>query len=432
MLIISIITVIVSLSFLVFIHELGHYLAARIVGVHVIEFSIGFPPKVVSKIIGKTEYLISLIPIGGYVRLKGQGIEDEDPTDPENYAAKSILQRALILVSGPMMNLLVTLVLLTFISYFIGTDRYLSDLKKPFIGDVIANSEAANIDIRKNDLIISINDTSVANWQETKKVLKKINAPELRLKLQRDSEIIYRDLNSNPDKSVESFGLRIKTEPVIGTIAKSSPAETAGLLKGDRLLSINGKTIDNWSQITPLVQTSNGKELVLSLKRNESVMSISLTPDWNKDYKYWSIGIIPQTTTVPENLIDSVKLSFQKTYGMTIGTMEFLYKLIIREESMDNVGGPVKIAQIMGEAAQTSVKRLLLIVAFVSLQFSIFNILPIPALDGGHLLFLLIEKIKGGTLSKKFRATAQSAGFIMLIFLILYITVKDGINLYSG
>lgn len=214
---IEIISVVLSFSLLIFVHELGHYLAARKVGVHVIEFSIGFPPKVFSKIIGKTEYLISLIPIGGYVRLKGQGIDDEDPEDPENYAAKSVLQRLFILVSGPLMNLLVALMLMPLV-FFVGFDESADLTRSSAIGYVEPGSKAEQLDIKKDDIILSVNQQKVSNWIEVGKQIKSSQEPIITIEIKRGETVGFRSLQSNYLQSNKNFGWYPKITPLIDDV----------------------------------------------------------------------------------------------------------------------------------------------------------------------------------------------------------------------
>ncbi|MCP4751837.1 MAG: RIP metalloprotease RseP [Proteobacteria bacterium] len=429
--ILSIITVVLVLSFLVFAHELGHYLAAKKVGVRVLEFSIGFPPKIVSKVVGKTEYMISLIPLGGYVRLEGQNIDDEDPEEPENYAAKNIWQRFVILIAGPVMNLFIALVFICLV-FFIGYEAPAYLMDPPVIDDIAAGSEAEKLDIRKNDLILEINNKKVNTWKEAQTLLKKIEDPMISLKLQRGQQIVQRRFSSTFIRTQNGLGLKIDIEPVVGKISSQSPAATAGFQTGDRILGIEGQSVEVWSQISPLVRNSKGKEIAVSISRNNMNFDIPVTPVWNEDGKYWVIGISSQTVNVSETFADSILLGAERTYLITLKTFEFLYKMIVGEVGTESIGGPIMIAQMVDQAARSNISSLISLIGFISLQFAVFNLLPIPALDGGHIFFLGLEKIKGRALSKNFRVLTQRAGFSILMILILYISIQDGIRLFQG
>ncbi len=429
--IVTIVTVVLALSFLIFIHELGHFLAAKKVGVHVIEFSIGFPPKLVSRVFGKTEYLISLIPIGGYVRLKGQGIDDEDASDPENYASKTILQRFFILVSGPMMNLLVTLVFMPLV-FFIGYEIPAFLQSSPVIGHIDKGSKAELLDIQKGDLILKVNDIEVQTWKEVQNLLSESTTELISVSLQREQNIHKRLINQEEFRGNSDFGWRAGISTIIGKISVGSPAEDAGLKTGDRILELDNEKLDDWSQISPMVQESKGNPVQVVIDRNRQKQVFVLTPKWNEGHQYWVLGISSETLKVSENLKDSIILGTKRVYFLTIRTFEFLFRLITGKEDSDSVGGPIMIAKMMGQAVQTSVTSFLTLVAFISLQFALFNLLPIPALDGGHIFFLVIEKIKGKTLSKNLRLSIQKIGFSLLMLLILYISIQDGLRLFNG
>ena len=428
---ITIITVVLALSFLVFVHELGHFLAAKKVGVHVIEFSIGFPPKLFSRMIGKTEYMISAIPIGGYVRLKGQGIDDEDENDPENYASKSKAQRFLILVSGAMMNLLVTLILLPIV-FVIGYEvpAYLDS--QPFISRVEQNSTAALLDIQAGDRIVSVNGNSVNTWREVQSALLDTSQEYTSLTLERNGAQMIRQIKSEQLSNPQGFGWHPSIVPRIGSVASGSPADQSGLKSGDRIVEIDGQPVTDWSQISPLLQQSGGEPVAVSIIRDNQQLDFQIKPQWLADQEYWILGIGSPTTRISENLGQAVVLGVKRVYHLTVRTFEFLFRLISGQEKSESVGGPIMIAKMMGDAAQSGISNVLTLVAFISLQFAIFNLLPIPALDGGHIFLLGIEAVTGKTLSKNMRLSIQRVGFSLLLLLILFISVQDSLRLFTG
>jgi regulator of sigma E protease len=428
---VSAITVILVLSFLIFVHELGHYLAARSVGVTVLEFSMGFPPKIFSKIVGKTEYILSLIPIGGYVRLLGQNIDDENPDEPGNYASKSVWRRLLILIAGPLMNLLFALIFMCLV-IFLGQRVPAYYLNAPLINGIVTGSPADKLNLRKNDLILSVNGNGVENWKAVQSQLQKSSGPVIELRISRDGAIIERDIDAAVFKNKARIGWKISIEPVVGQISPNSPAEKSGLQTGDRILNVNGVEIKDWSQVSPSIQQTKGKDSQISILRDESKLEFSIKPQWNETNSYWVLGIGSQTVHASENLVDSFSLGATQMYLITGKTFEFLSRLVRGQESTKSMGGPIMIAQMVGQAAQSDFSNLLFLVGYISLQFAVFNLLPIPALDGGHIFFLLVEKIKGSALPKGFRVSVQKAGFSLLLLLILYISVQDGMRIFQG
>lgn len=427
---ITAITVILVISFLVFVHELGHFLAARAVGVRVLEFSIGFPPKVVSKVIGQTEYMLSLIPIGGYVRLYGQNIDDENPDEADNYASKTPGQRFLILVAGPLMNLVVAFTFMPFV-YFIGYDIPAYLMKPPVISAVTDGSDADKIDIRGGDQIRAINETPVKTWREVQNALEQAEDARISLSIQRDQETITRIFNSNRLSQKGGFGWQIAADPVVGKVSSDSAAEESGLMPDDRIVAIDRNPVHQWSDISPMVQQSNGEEISITIERNNRQLQKRLTPRWNSDREYWIIGIAAPTVRVSEPIGQAFRSGVKQVVSLFVRTMTFLYQLIALQADTDTVGGPIMIAQMVGKAAKTDLSSLISLVAFISLQFAIFNLLPIPALDGGHIFFLGLEKLKGDALSKKFRISVQKIGFTLLLFLIIYISIQDSLRIFS-
>lgn len=425
----TIISIVLVISFLVFAHELGHYLGARAVGVKVLEFSIGFPPKIFSKKVGETEYMISLIPIGGFVRLLGQNIDDEDPDQPGNYASKSIFRRFIIMVSGPLANLIVAFLIMPLI-FWSGYEVPAYMLKPPVVENILPDSGAAKLGIEQNDRFVQINGIPVSTWREVSAEIQSSQDLIIELKIQRDLITYTRSVSPSLLRDFKAFGIDITVDPVIGTIARRSAAEKAGLKKGDRVIAINGETISAWSQISPALQKSGDSTIEISILRNGQPKVIAITPEWNDANQYWVIGVTSQTEIISEPFLSSILLGAKRVIALTRGTYEFLARLVTGKEKSDAIGGPIMIAQMVGQAAHTNLSSLLALVAFISLQFCIFNLLPIPALDGGHILFLIFEKIKGSALSAKFRLTVQKIGFSLLMTLILLISIQDTIRVF--
>ncbi|MBT7888564.1 MAG: RIP metalloprotease RseP, partial [Deltaproteobacteria bacterium] len=253
----------------------------------------------------------------------------------------------------------------------------------------------------------------------------------INLNFKRDLEILERNFSANLLEKKAGLGWTAKIEPIVGELSPESPATLAGLLPGDKIIKIDGQSIDNWSDISPQLQKTDGKEVLLRINRKGRTFDLHITPSWNEKNNYWIIGIGSQKSRVSESFSDSVVSGTRRVILMSDRTLEFLYQLISLQADTDSVGGPIMIVQMVGQAAETNFSNLIALIAFISLQFAIFNLLPIPALDGGHIFFLGLEKIKGSALSKGFRLTTQKIGFMLLMFLIIYISVQDGLRLFS-
>jgi len=435
----TILSFLAVLGVLIFIHELGHFLAARHVGVRVEAFSIGFPPTAWGKQIGETEYRLSWVPIGGYVKLFGQNVEDENPEDKTNYAAKSIFQRLYILVAGPAMNLLFALIFMPLV-FLIGMDMpaYLNE--PPLIQKVQPGSYAQEIGIRANDEIISVNGNYVKNWEELHSALGKVSPEKtIILEVDRAGSLVILKGSGTEMRKAGPMGWSPFIAPVVGEFIGESPALQAGIQTGDKVKRIDGRPIHDWTEISPAVQqfmkeNVNNKEkafktLTVELERNGDVQFVEVTPFLEPKSQKWLLGMrmfkIPSSYSFGESVI----LGTSRLWFLTKATFSFLGQIFQGEGSMDDLGGPVKIGMVIGDAVRSGIAELFFLMSFISLQLGIFNLLPIPALDGGHIFMLLIEKFKGGPLSVTMREKTQMVGFSLLISLMIFVTWNDLMSL---
>ena len=433
---ITLIAFLVVLGILIFIHELGHFLAARHVGVRVEAFSVGFPPTLWGKKIGDTEYRISWIPVGGYVKLFGQNVDDEDPNDPTNYAYKTLFQRLYILTAGPLMNLLFALIFMPLV-FWIGmeTPAYLDD--SPRIKDVQDGSYSQKLGIQANDEIIAINGTFVKNWEELHNTMGSIPPSEtLVFDIDRKGNSIYIEGSAIEMHRLGSMGWSPYLVPVVGGFSSGSPAERAGIKVGDKITRINELVIGDWSDISPSVQkimTAESKKpdstIKIELERNSEVKFVEVTPFFETNSQRWLLGMSMSKKFRSHSLGESFALGISRLWFITKGTFSFLGQMFKGEGSMDDLGGPVKIGMVIGDAVRSGISDLFFLMAFISLQLGIFNLLPIPALDGGHILMLLIEKINGKPLSTAIRERTQMIGFSALLFLMIFVTWNDLVSL---
>ena len=435
----TILSFLAVLGVLIFIHELGHYLAARHVGVRVEAFSIGFPPTALSKQIGETEYRISWLPVGGYVKLFGQNVTDEDPEDPANYAAKSLMQRLYILAAGPAMNLVFALIFMPLV-FWIGMDipAYLNDA--PYIRNVQPGSYADQLGIQANDEIITVNDNKVKNWEELHSALGQIPPTEnLILEIDRSGNSIILEGSGIEMQRTANIGWSPLFTPIIGGFTRDSPAEKAGIQAGDKVKAINGKPIQDWIEISPTVQdimkdirnTSQSSTIIISveLERNGEVQFVEVAPYLESKSKRWLLGMSMQKISRSHSFSESILLGSSRLWFLAKATFSFLGQLFQGEGSMDDLGGPIKIGIVIGEAVRSGIADLFFLMSFISLQLGIFNLLPIPALDGGHIFMLLLEKFKGSPLSIAMRGRTQMIGFSVLISLMFFVTWNDLMSL---
>ena len=446
---ITIISFILILGFLIFIHEMGHYLAARHVGVRVETFSIGFPPRAISKKYGETEYVLSWVPLGGYVRLFGQNMNDEDPKDPRNYASKSIAQRFYILVAGPVVNLLFAFLFMPLV-YMAGINipKYLLD--PPVIAKVQQNSFADTIGLQAGDEIIAVNRNSVNSWEELQSLLAAIEGSAITLEVERDGYV--RSVTGTVEELKEQgAGWSPQVAPVVGGFSEISAVREAGLQVGDRLLHINTFEVKQWADISKIIQQTQpsvnikkeadapftddksapaGIPIDVEVEHKGAIRVVSVTPYFNTTTQSYLLGMTVEQVNQSYGLVDSVVMGTERLVFITIMTFQFLGKIIAGQGSLDDLGGPLRIGMVIGDAVRTGLANVFFLMAVISLQLGIFNLLPIPALDGGHIFFLIIEKLKGGPLSPGVRERTQMIGFALLMFFMIAVTYNDILHLY--
>jgi len=428
---------IVFLGVLIFIHELGHYLAARHVGVRVEAFSIGLPPTAWGKVIGETEYRISWLPIGGYVKLLGQNLTDEDKNDPRNYASKSILQRLYILAAGPFMNLLFALFFMPLV-FWIGIDVPAHLNNTPYLQKIDVGSYAYKLGLQANDEIVSVNGIYVNNWENLNNLLNQISPSEkIILEVDRSGRSVTFSGSALEMHRAGSMGWHATLAPIVGGFENDSPAQKAGFQSGDIIKKINGQTILDWSEISPEIQKimednnlskNSSRKIAVELEREGTLQFLSVIPYLHSESQKWRLGIGPKISQISRSysFSDSVLLGSRKLWFLTKSTFDFLGQMVQGRGSMKDVGGPIMIAKVVGDTwKKRKLNQLLSLLSFISLQLCIFNLLPIPALDGGHIFLLLIEKLKGGNLSASAKEKIQMIGFSVLICLMIFVTLKD-------
>ncbi len=435
----TILSFLAVLGVLIFIHELGHYLAARHVGVRVEAFSIGFPPTALAKQVGETEYRISWLPLGGYVKLYGQNVTDEDPEDPANYAAKSLFQRLYILAAGPAMNLLFALIFMPLV-FWIGRDipAYLNDA--PYIQNVQPESYAYQLGVRANDEIIAVNGSEVQTWEELHSALGEISSAEnLSLEIDRAGNSMIMEGSGIEMHRTANMGWSPLLAPIVGGFTGDSPAEKAGIQAGDKVKAINELPVQDWLEISPAVQKfmkdssnkveSSTKKLMVEIERNAVVQFVEVAPYLEPKSQRWLLGMSMQQISRSHAFGESVVLGSARLWFLTKATFSFLGQMFQGEGSMDDLGGPIKIGIVIGEAVRSGIADLFFLMSFISLQLGIFNLLPIPALDGGHIFMLLVEKFNKGPLSITMRERTQMIGFSVLISLMVFVTWNDLMSL---
>ncbi|HTZ40152.1 MAG TPA: RIP metalloprotease RseP [Syntrophales bacterium] len=351
---INIVSVVILLGVLIFVHELGHFLLAKSLGVGVLKFSLGFGPKLIGRKVGETDYMISLVPLGGYVKLLGESETDEVmPQDEKrSFMKQHVSKKISIVVAGPLFNFLFAVVAFAFI-FMVGVPQLTTD---------------------------------------------------------------------------------------IGSVQPGSPAEASGIHAGDAVLSIEGKEVTRWADLAEIITTSGGRELVVKVKREGALQELRVKPEITKaknifgeDVDSWKIGVGASKNTFIErqNPVRALWSGVEQTWTITELTLISIVKMVQGVVSPESLGGPILIAQMAGAHVKKGIMNFVFFMALLSINLGVLNLFPIPVLDGGHLLFFLIELITGKEVNIKWRERAQQVGFFILVMLMIFVFYNDIMRIFG-
>jgi regulator of sigma E protease len=351
---VNIVSVVILLGVLIFVHEFGHFLLAKSLGVGVLKFSLGFGPKLIGRKVGETEYMISLVPLGGYVKLLGESDTDDVlPQDERrSFVKQHVLKKIAIVVAGPLFNFLFAILAFAVI-FMVGVPSLTTD---------------------------------------------------------------------------------------IGSIQPGSPAEVAGIRAGDSVQSIDGRNVGRWSDLAEIITKSGGHELTLKLKRDGTLQDVRVKPEsvkvknvFGEDVDSWKIGVGASGNTFVErqNPIRAAWTGMQQTWAITELTLLSIIKMVQGIVSPDSLGGPILIAQMAGAQVKKGIMNFVFFMALLSINLAVLNLFPIPILDGGHLLFFLIELVTGKEVNIKWRERAQQVGFFILVMLMIFVFYNDIVRIFG-
>jgi regulator of sigma E protease len=443
----SLLFFIIAIAILVVIHEFGHFWVARRCGVKVLKFSVGFGPVLLRHHAKNgTEYALSAIPLGGFVKMLDEREGDVEPSEKLHaFNQQSLTKRTAIVAAGPLANLLFA-VCAYWLVFVIGINGI-----KPVIGNVSAASVAEQVGIQSGDQIIAVNGSETVVWNQ---VLRQfvvaaedddLFTVDVRRGTANYSTIVELPANSmdnsvNPMTEIGIEPFRPDFNPVLGRVVKEGAAEKAGLQIGDQLVSANGRELNTWQAWVELIQKSANQAIQVEYLRSGTIYSVNLTPIENNQGK----GIIgaavdPQATDIPDDYFATIQLSplnavikaFQETWQFSALTVKGVWGMLTGTVSLKNIGGPITIAEIAGASAENGVVSFLQMLAIISISLGILNLLPIPVLDGGHLVFYLVEAIKGSPVSIEAQMTAQKMGMVLLLSLMMLAFFNDLTRLFG-
>ncbi|MFQ5480114.1 MAG: RIP metalloprotease RseP [Thermodesulfobacteriota bacterium] len=432
---ITVISFVIVLGVLIFIHELGHFAIAKMSNIKVEKFSLGFGPRIIGFRKGETEYMLSLLPLGGYVKMIGEapGEEIADENKGRSFTDKSPLNRALIIAAGPVMNLILALMLFPLI-YIVGIEvpAYLE--RAAAVGYVFADSPADKAGIQKGDTIRMVDGEKTATWEDFITTTTMNPDKPLKLRITRGGSSI--DTTLSPGTSATTGAGTVGVLPdmpaVISTVNSGYPAGKAGLRPGDEIIAVNNVKISHWIELEGLV-SKDGASKKFTIKRGEKTFDVDITPRAADDGKRFIIGVSREEERALKQygVGESITKGLSTSVIMTEKLFVVIKGLVMGQYSLKTLGGPIMIAQVAGRAAHEGISDILSLVAFLSLQLGIINLFPIPVLDGGHIMFLAVESIKGKPLSDKFMGVAQQIGIALIITLMVLVTYNDIFRILS-
>ena len=422
------------LGVLIFVHELGHFVMARRVGVRVLKFSLGFGPRLVGFTRGDTEYVVSAIPLGGYVKMAGENPDDPRSGRDDEFLSKSKWERFQILIMGPLMNLILA-VIVTAGVLMNGAEIPAFQSKPPIVGQVTPDSPAAKAGLRRGDRILTVAGRSVDTWEQFFVNVGTRAGRETELGVVRDGKQFTVKATPDPQTKFEigDIGVIPDSHPLVGALLPGGPAEKAGLKVGDVIQRVDDATITSREQLVAAVSKKANTSVTIAVTRGGSPQDVTVVPEANtgrcptlaQGAGCIGINIGEEVTLIKPGPIDAIGMSIKRNYEqaglifMTIG------QLITRETSTRQLMGPLAIAQLSGESAQQGWVPLFGLMAMISLNLGILNLLPIPVLDGGHIFIMALEGLARRDFSLRVKEKMFLAGFAVLLMLMVTVIYND-------
>jgi regulator of sigma E protease len=439
----TVLAFLVAIAVLIVVHEFGHYWVARKLGVKVLRFSIGFGKPVYSRYFGETEFVISAIPVGGYVRMLGEHDDDVAEADKDRaFSRKPVTTRMAVAVAGPLFNLLFAV-----LAYWVVNMAGTAGLQ-PVVGKVSEPSIAYAAGFRSGDRLLKVDGKAVQTWGQYRTYIyrRALERGTVRFRVRTPAgEVVNRSIDmkrvpiSRIDENLITRGLGLygyfpEIPAVLGTVMKG-PARNAGLLPGDRILEIDGKTVRDWNDLATKIHKRPGKKTRLLLSRDGQRLHVVVTPRDKKiaDQTVGLIGVGPEIPKLPDDLratlrfgpVEAFGNAVNQTWNMSVLALEMIYRMARLEVSSSNVGGPLMIAEYAGYSAQIGWDGFVLFLAFFSVSLGVLNLLPVPVLDGGNLLYNLFELVLRRPLPERVQIWGQQIGIALLVALTVLAFYND-------
>jgi regulator of sigma E protease len=418
---------ILVLGFLIFAHESGHFMFAKLFRVRVLVFSFGFGKRLFGFRKGDTDYRLSLIPLGGYVRMAGDNPEENVPGNPDEFLSKPKWQRFLILFAGPMMNVIIAILFMAGIA-MVGTEQLIT---RPVVGTVEPGKPAARAGLQPGDVVVSIKGEKVSDFDDVRLLISINFGTPLEIVYLRNGEL--RKTTLTPERTEGDFGpigragITSGVEPIVGRVFPGSPAAAAGLRAGDRIISVNGKAVralEDYARVSDDLKT---KPVQVEVARGAERVAVSLAATPDEDLGPLR-GVVPPTKFFKLSFVPALRWSVQENWRMLKYAFSAIARMFRAEGSVKELSGPVNIARIAGESLRRGWLATVGLMAMISLQLGVMNLLPIPVLDGGHIMILIIEGIARRDLSLRVKERIQQVGFAALATLMIVVLYNDVIS----
>lgn len=464
---ISLLSFIIVIGVLIFVHELGHFVTAKMVDIEVPRFSIGLGPKLWGFRWGETEYVISWLPLGGYVKMAGmeemEAIEGgeakrEDTTGvagatdvgllqetgegrtpgPRDFESKSLPARVLVISAGVIMNILFALVVFSASAWIWGVEREPEARVPEVTAEALPPGAESLLGVPRGARVVAVDGTTVEDWGDLREQLLTASPGPITLHFEGAPPATIEVAANDTLRAGLIRVLEPELEPVIGGTIGREPAAVAGLRKGDRILSVAGQPVATWRQLVSIIQSRPGQPTELTFERDGRTLSVEVVPTAQEfvspSGETETVGRIGAAPLIERNkigLVESISHGTERTWNVATMIVGFLGDLITGKASPRNLGGPILIGQLSGEVARAGLEEFLNFMALFSVNLAVLNLLPIPVLDGGHLLFLAIEGVRGRALSFEQRMRFTQVGLVLVIALMVWAFASDILRLFG-
>jgi len=447
----TLLSFVVAIAILVAVHEFGHFIVAIKLGIKVEKFSIGFGPALFSWR-GKydnIEYIIAAIPLGGYVKMLGENLDEQgekktQALSPEELArafhVQPVWKRAAVAVAGPMFNFAFAIVAYMCVAW-LG-----QQVMPPVVGHVAVNSVSERAGIQPNDRLLSLNGQPLHAWSQFEEMLKSQVGQDIIVDVERNGHDFSVTLPVHAgtkdallvNVSEDALGLSLGTQVFVDSVVKGSPAEAAGLKAGDEFVQVEGENLDGVRHLIRDIQSHAGQALSLLVLRDGVTLRLQITPRAENKQGVGKAGVhlVSKPLAAPEvyqrGVWDGVIYGFERTYEITVLTVQVMGKMVTAAISPENLGGPIAIAQLAGRTADLGLVAFITFLALISVNLGVLNLLPVPILDGGHLVYLGLEKLRGKPLSDLVMERTQMVGVLLIGLLMVFAFYNDLMRLFRG